>query len=126
MCRSGAQKAGSLTELSSALAVSGYRLGPPGTAAPFRPKRRPRSCRGEALGLHSTGRLTLQGVGAALAGAVARYVAPDTATAVMAATSVAVTLLPAPGLRGEPAAVPEQPAATGRVERHGPAGAAET
>lgn len=86
----------------------------------------PKDIHGQALGLHSAGMLTMQGVGATLAGAVAQYVAPDTAMAVMAAASVAVTLLLAPGLRGEPAAVPEQPAATGRDERYGPAGAAET
>jgi hypothetical protein len=43
--------------------------------------------------------LTMQGVGAALAGAVAQRTSPTTAMAVMAAASVAVTLALAPGLR---------------------------
>lgn len=54
---------------------------------------------GHALGLHSSGMLTMQGVGAALAGAVAQYTSPATAMAVMAVASVAVTLALAPGLR---------------------------
>ncbi|MFG1678708.1 MFS transporter [Nonomuraea sp. NPDC049269] len=54
---------------------------------------------GHALGLHSTGMLTMQGVGAALAGAAAQLTSPATAIAVMAAASVAVTLTLAPGLR---------------------------
>jgi MFS family permease len=62
----------------------------------------PKDVHGQALGLHSAGMLTMQGVGAALAGAVAQFVAPATAMAVMAAASVTVTVLLAPGLRGEP------------------------
>lgn len=54
---------------------------------------------GHALGLHSSGMLTLQGVGAALAGAVAEHTSPATAMAAMAAASVVVTLALAPGLR---------------------------
>ncbi|MCP3818683.1 MFS transporter [Streptomyces sp. A3M-1-3] len=54
---------------------------------------------GHALGLHSSGMLTMQGVGAALAGAVAQFTSPATAMAVIAAASVAVTLALAPGLR---------------------------
>ncbi|MFV5998616.1 MFS transporter [Streptomyces sp. NPDC056231] len=54
---------------------------------------------GHALGLHSSGMLTMQGVGATLAGAVAERTSPATAMAVMAATSLAVTLSLAPGLR---------------------------
>jgi MFS family permease len=69
----------------------------------------PRDVHGQALGLHSAGMLTMQGVGAALAGAVAQYVSPATAMAVMAAGSVAVTILLAPGLRGEPRNLLEQP-----------------
>jgi hypothetical protein len=41
----------------------------------------------------------MQGVGAALAGLVAEPAGPGTAMAVMAAISVTVTLLLAPGLR---------------------------
>jgi MFS family permease len=47
---------------------------------------------GHALGLDSAGRLTLQGVSAALAGAVAQLTSPGAAMAVMAGTSIAVTL----------------------------------
>ena len=54
---------------------------------------------GHALGLHSSGMLTMQGVGAALAGVVAEQTSPATAITVMAAASVAVTLALAPGLR---------------------------
>ncbi|MFJ9022191.1 MFS transporter [Streptomyces sp. NPDC102259] len=47
---------------------------------------------GHALGLHSAGMLTMQGVSAALAGAVAQLTSPATAMTAMALTSVAVTL----------------------------------
>ncbi|GAA4824815.1 MFS transporter [Streptomyces ziwulingensis] len=57
---------------------------------------------GQALGLHSAGMLTLQGVGALLAGSIAELTTPATAMTVMAAASVAVTLALAPGLRGRP------------------------
>ncbi|MEV8310004.1 MFS transporter [Streptomyces flavidovirens] len=53
---------------------------------------------GHALGLHSSGMLTMQGAGATLAGAVAQYTSPSTGMAVMAAASLAVTLALAPGL----------------------------
>ncbi|RAY14125.1 MFS transporter [Actinomadura craniellae] len=61
---------------------------------------------GHALGLHSSGMLAMQGVGAALAGGVAQLTAPGTAMAVLAAASLAVTGVLAPGLRAlpEPAA----------------------
>jgi predicted MFS family arabinose efflux permease len=59
----------------------------------------PSDVRGHALGLHSSGMLTMQGVGAALAGAVAERTSAPTAMAVMAAASVVVTLALAPGLR---------------------------
>ncbi|GAA0321554.1 MFS transporter [Actinoallomurus spadix] len=67
----------------------------------------PKDVHGQALGLHSAGMLTLQGVGAALAGAVAQHVSPATAMAVMAVASVTVTILLAPGLRREPTPVSE-------------------
>ena len=54
---------------------------------------------GHALGLVSSGMLAMQGVGAALAGAVAERTSPGAAMAVMAVISVAVTLILAPGLR---------------------------
>lgn len=86
----------------------------------------PADIHGQALGLHSAGMLTMQGVGAALAGALAQYAAPATAMAVMAAASVTVTLLLAPGLRGEPPSVPQQPSRTGQETGHAPADAAGT
>jgi predicted MFS family arabinose efflux permease len=54
---------------------------------------------GHALGLASSGMLAMQGVGAAVAGAVAQQTSPGTAMAVMATMSVAATLILAPGLR---------------------------
>jgi predicted MFS family arabinose efflux permease len=54
---------------------------------------------GHALGLHSSGMLAMQGMGAALAGAVAQQTSPATAMAVMAAASVVITVALAPGLR---------------------------
>ncbi|MEU2857686.1 MFS transporter [Streptomyces mirabilis] len=48
---------------------------------------------GHALGLHSSGMLTMQGVSAALAGSVAQLASPGTAMTVMAVTSIAATLL---------------------------------
>jgi len=47
---------------------------------------------GQALGLHSSGMLTMQGVAAALAGTVAERTSPGAAMAVMATVSLAVTL----------------------------------
>ncbi|MFI9767083.1 MFS transporter [Streptomyces sp. NPDC052415] len=54
---------------------------------------------GHALGLHSAGMLTLQGVSATLAGAVAQLTSPATAMTAMAAASLAVTGWLARGLR---------------------------
>ena len=72
---------------------------------------------GHALGLHSSGMLAMQGVGAAVAGAVAQQTSPGAAMAVMAALSVTVTFMLAPGLRpgrtpprpGEPSDLPARP-----------------
>ncbi|MDT0550158.1 MULTISPECIES: MFS transporter [Streptomyces] len=69
---------------------------------------------GHALGLHSSGMLTMQGVGAALAGAVAQHTSPSTAMALMAAASVTVTLALAPGLR--PLSRPKDPVPGGAQE----------
>lgn len=69
---------------------------------------------GHALGLHSSGMLTMQGVGAALAGAVAQHTSPSAAMALMAAASVAVTLALAPGLR--PLSLPKDPVPGGVQE----------
>jgi predicted MFS family arabinose efflux permease len=59
----------------------------------------PEPLSGHALGLHSAGMLTMQGLGATAAGAIADHTSPSTAMTVMAAISVAVTLILAPGLR---------------------------
>jgi MFS family permease len=47
---------------------------------------------GHALGLHSAGMLTMQGVSAVLAGSLAQLTSPGTGMAVMAVMSIAVTL----------------------------------
>jgi MFS family permease len=54
---------------------------------------------GQALGLASSGMMAMQGVGATLAGVTAQLSSPGTAMAVMAAASLAITLILAPGLR---------------------------
>jgi predicted MFS family arabinose efflux permease len=82
----------------------------------------PEDLSGHALGLHSSGMLTMQGLGAALAGAVAQLTSPALAMAVMAAASVAVTLFLAPGLREVGAAAsrsnrPSESRAEGSGER---------
>jgi predicted MFS family arabinose efflux permease len=59
----------------------------------------PADVRGQALGLHSSGMMTMQGVGAAAAGVIAQYTSPAVAMFAMAAASVLVTLCLAPGLR---------------------------
>jgi predicted MFS family arabinose efflux permease len=59
----------------------------------------PDDMHGQALGLHSSGMLAMQAIGAALAGAVAQHGSAATAMAVMAVASVTVTLALAPGLR---------------------------
>jgi predicted MFS family arabinose efflux permease len=64
----------------------------------------PAGLHGQALGLHSSGMLAMQGVGAALAGAVAQHTSPATAMTVVATASVAVTLALGPSLR-EPVGV---------------------
>ncbi|MCX5193630.1 MFS transporter [Streptomyces sp. NBC_00249] len=59
----------------------------------------PEGTQGQALGLHSAGMLTLQGVCAALAGALAQYTSPVVAMTALAGASVLVTLALEPGLR---------------------------
>jgi MFS family permease len=54
---------------------------------------------GQALGLASSGMLAMQGAGAAVAGTVAQLSSPGAAMAAMAAASLTVTLILAPGLR---------------------------
>ncbi len=70
----------------------------------------PESLSGHALGLHTAGMLTMQGVGALVAGALAQLTSPATAMTVLAAASVAVTLCLGRGLKGEPE--PVSPAAS--------------
>jgi predicted MFS family arabinose efflux permease len=66
---------------------------------------------GHTFGLLSAGMLTMQGVGAALAGSVAQLTSPATAMTLMAAASAAVTLTLATLARREPRETPEvQPA----------------
>jgi len=62
----------------------------------------PDDIHGHALGLASSGVLTMQGVAAAMAGAIAQATSPATAMAILAAASVAVTLTLARGLRSRP------------------------
>jgi hypothetical protein len=57
--------------------------------------------------------LTMQGLGAALAGGVAQLVSPGLTMAIMAAASVTVTLFLAPGLRTPVSAVAITPARDG-------------
>ncbi|WP_214324259.1 MFS transporter [Nonomuraea sediminis] len=59
----------------------------------------PEKLSGQALGLHTAGMLTMQGVAAAAAGSVAQFTSPATAIVVMAAASIIITFALAPGLR---------------------------
>jgi predicted MFS family arabinose efflux permease len=59
----------------------------------------PQELSGQALGLASSGMLAMQGAGATVAGVVAQHSSPSEAMATMAAVSLAVTLILAPGLR---------------------------
>ncbi|MEV0094299.1 MFS transporter [Streptomyces sp. NPDC050738] len=70
----------------------------------------PGDVQGQALGLHTSGMLTMQGVGAALAGGVAQYMSAGSAMAVMAGASVLVSVVQTPGLRRAPGAVVNVPA----------------
>ncbi|WP_411150687.1 MFS transporter [Streptomyces sp. A30] len=56
----------------------------------------PDAVRGQVQGVESAGRMTWQGVGAAIAGGVAQYVTPGTAVTVLAAVSLAVTVVSRP------------------------------
>lgn len=76
----------------------------------------PPEVRGHALGLHTSGMLTMQAVGAALAGAVSERTGAPAAFAVMAGASLVVTLALAPGLAAARRAAAEAdapPAAAG-------------
>jgi predicted MFS family arabinose efflux permease len=63
---------------------------------------------GQALGLHSAGMLTLQGVSAALAGTVAQVTSPAAGMTAMAAGSVLVTLALATAARRSPRPEPRR------------------
>lgn len=89
------------------LAVAAVTLATVGYAANLTLQERlmaltPERLAGHALGLHSSGKLTMQGVGAALAGTVAEITTPATAMTVLAAMSLAVTLPLSRGLRESP------------------------
>ncbi|MEU7466974.1 hypothetical protein AB0A94_00155 [Streptomyces sp. NPDC044984] len=56
----------------------------------------PDPVRGQVQGVESAGRMTWQGIGAALAGALAQYLAPATTITALAALSLTVTLLSRP------------------------------
>ncbi|MFE2378333.1 MFS transporter [Streptomyces sp. NPDC059398] len=70
----------------------------------------PDEIQGQSLGLHTSGMLTLQGVGAALAGAVAQHTSAATAMAVMGAASLTVSMALVRGLRAPARAAPVRPA----------------
>ena len=59
----------------------------------------PGEIHGQALGLHASGMMTMQGVCAAFSGAVAEHTTPATAMVVMGTLSLLVTLALVPGLR---------------------------
>ncbi|MER5501480.1 MULTISPECIES: MFS transporter [unclassified Streptomyces] len=65
---------------------------------------------GQALGLHSSGMITMQGVAAALAGTLAQWTSPASAMTVMAAASAAVTLALAAAERRDAARTDGRPA----------------
>jgi predicted MFS family arabinose efflux permease len=69
---------------------------------------------GHALGLHSSGMLTMQGIGAVIAGAVAEQTSPAVAMTALAVTSVAVTLALASGLRTPLPTTPQLSMAAGK------------
>ncbi|WP_329007430.1 MFS transporter [Micromonospora rifamycinica] len=59
----------------------------------------PADARGQVLGLHTSGLLTMQAVGATIAGLLAQWVPTGTAMALMAVASLLVTLALTPALR---------------------------
>ncbi|TDC23507.1 MFS transporter [Streptomyces sp. 8K308] len=59
----------------------------------------PEAVRGQTQGVESAGRLTCQGLGAALAGGVAQWSGPGPAMAALATASIAVTLVSRPWVR---------------------------
>ncbi|MFJ6694999.1 MFS transporter [Streptomyces sp. NPDC091272] len=81
---------------------------------------------GHALGLHTSGMLAMQGVGAALAGGLAQFTSPGVAMGVLAGTSVLVTLglergvRGVRGVRGDAAGATEAAAEPGSVSASAP------
>ncbi|MFF3911503.1 MFS transporter [Streptomyces sp. NPDC001848] len=75
---------------------------------------------GHALGLHSAGMLTMQGVSATLAGGIAQLTSPGPAMTVMAAASLSVTLTLAATRRRRAPSTP-QPDVSSRARRRKPA-----
>ncbi|GAA2156300.1 MFS transporter [Kitasatospora kazusensis] len=75
----------------------------------------PPEIRGQALGLHSSGMLTLQALCAAGAGLAAGRLSPAAAMALMAGLSVLVTLALAPGLRRDAAPGPARGRTAGQT-----------
>ncbi|MFI0791504.1 MFS transporter [Micromonospora rubida] len=69
----------------------------------------PDDARGQALGLHTSGLLTMQAVGATIAGLLAQFIPVGAAMSVMAVASLLVTLVLTPALR--------QPVIASRVEK---------
>ncbi|WEO96868.1 MFS transporter [Streptomyces sp. FXJ1.172] len=80
---------------------------------------------GQALGLHSAGMLTLQGVSAALAGTVAQATSPAAGMTAMAAGSVLVTLALATAARRSPRPEPRRSEPAERAEPVARAASAE-
>ncbi|MGW2176541.1 MFS transporter [Streptomyces sp. NPDC001732] len=72
---------------------------------------------GQALGLHSSGMLTLQGVAAALAGTLAQWTSPAAAMTVMAGASLAVTLALAAAERRSAGRTGAEPGGKGVIGR---------
>ncbi|MFI5794045.1 MFS transporter [Streptomyces sp. NPDC051677] len=68
---------------------------------------------GHALGLHSSGMLTMQGVSAALAGTAAQLTSPATAMTAMALMSIAVTVTLKLAARTNAVRTPNEPAQQG-------------
>jgi MFS family permease len=62
----------------------------------------PSEIRGQGLGLHSAGMLSMQAVGATLAGMIAQWTNPATAITIMATASLVITIALTPHLRPLP------------------------
>ncbi|MFK4145330.1 hypothetical protein [Streptomyces sp. NPDC004065] len=62
----------------------------------------PEEVRGQVQGVESAGRMTWQGIGAAIAGGTAQWLGPGTAITALAAVSLAVTVSSRPFLPGRP------------------------